>query len=68
MIQHFTYEKLFKGDLPGWRISFYYKREKIDAIYHKDGTIEVEFPQEFAMTAQLKKDIDQLMLYHVYDA
>lgn len=68
MIQHFTYEKLYKGELPGWRISFYYNREKINAIYHGDGDIEIESPQAYELSPQLKKNINELMLYHVYDS
>lgn len=68
MIQHFTYEKLYKGELAGWRISFYYNREKINATYHADGEIIIEHPIDYIMTPQLHKDINELMLFHVYDA
>ncbi|MBQ0138422.1 MAG: DUF5342 family protein [Kurthia sp.] len=68
MIQHFTFSKLYQGELPGWRISFYYNREKIEAIYHGDGDIEIELPKGYLVTEQLKKDINELMLFHVYDA
>lgn len=68
MIQHFTFQKLYQGELPGWRISFYYNREKIEAIYHGDGDIEIEFPKNYKMTAQLTQNINELMLFHVYDA
>lgn len=68
MIQHFTFQKLYEGELAGWRISFYYNREKIDALYHADGEIEVELPKNYELTPKIKKEINELMLFHVYDA
>lgn len=67
MIQHFTYEKLYKGELPGWRISFYYKSEKVNAIYHADGEIEIESPKDYSLSPPLQKRINELMLFHVYE-
>lgn len=68
MIQHFTFERLYAGEMPGWRLSFYYNREKMTALYHGDGEIEIVQPQSFIITEQLKKDIHELMVFHVYDA
>ncbi len=53
--------------MPGWRLSFYYNREKVTALYHGDGEIEIVQPQSFIITEQLKKDIHELMVFHVYD-
>lgn len=68
MIQHFKFQKLYKGELPGWRLSFYYNREKVDALYHGDGEIEIQSPKDYEVTDKLRKDINELMLFHVYDA
>lgn len=41
MIQHFSFKPLFENtQLPGWTISFFYQRERYQAEYLKDGTIE----------------------------
>ncbi len=70
MIQHFQYKSLFANkELPGWSISFYYKGEKINGIYHKNGKIEwnqkpsIDVHEEELLT----KQIHELMLFHVYE-
>ncbi|GEK35385.1 DUF5342 family protein [Kurthia sibirica] len=67
MIQHFTYERLYAGELPGWRISFYYNRIKHDALYLGDGTIEMVHPLEAKLSSKVKQDLHELMVFHIYD-
>jgi hypothetical protein len=69
MLQHFQYKSLFANtEIPGWHISFYYKKQKHHAIYHQSGTIEWKEnePSEEAKP-QLQAQIHELMLFHVYD-
>lgn len=55
-------------DIPGWHISFYYKKQKYNGIYHQDGKIEWTDHQPTAEDLQkLEKQIHELMLFHVYD-
>lgn len=67
MIQHFSFKPLFDNtQLPGWTISFFYKRERYAAEYEKDGSIKwvgTIPPDE----ENVKKLIHDLMLFHVYD-
>lgn len=70
MITHFTYEPLFENkQLPGWKISFYYQQQPHKAIYHKNGDIEWQTEHSFTEKTedQLKKQIHELMLFHVYE-
>lgn len=70
MIQHFQYNSLYQNEqLPGWTISFYYNKEKFEGIYHSDGRIEwiTQHQLENGQEENLKKQIHELMLYHVYD-
>lgn len=67
MIQHFSFKPLFENtQLPGWTISFFYQRERYQAEYLKDGTIEWigAIPSDEEV---VKKMIHELMLFHVYD-
>lgn len=67
MIQHFKFKRLYAGELPGWRISFYDRQQKVEALYHGDGSIELESPKDYALNEQQLKDIHELMLFHIYD-
>lgn len=67
MIQHFKFKSLYGNDqLPGWRISFYYKQQFYEADYKKDGSIEWvrEKPEEITNVENM---IHELMLFHVYE-
>ncbi|KIL45583.1 YheE family protein [Jeotgalibacillus soli] len=71
MIQHFHFQPMFENkQLPGWTISFTYEGQRISGIYHKTGSIEwtsePHFHSEEAEQA-VKKQIHELLLYHVYD-
>lgn len=67
MIQHFSFKPLFENtQLPGWTISFFYKRERYAAEYLKDGSIQWigPTPQD---EDDVKNLIHELMLFHIYD-
>lgn len=67
MIQHFKIKSLFENSqIPGWRISFYYKQHYYEADYKKDGRIHWigEKPVDFT---SVEKMVHELMLFHVYD-
>lgn len=69
MITHFQFQPLFSSEqIPGWRFSFYYQKLKFTGLYHKDGQIEWlgEAP-DGTEEELLKKQIHELMLFHVYD-
>ncbi|MBY0123101.1 YheE family protein [Bacillus sp. S/N-304-OC-R1] len=69
MLTHFQYKPLYENkQLPGWKISFYYNKQKFNGIYHQNGKIE------WTSTAPYREDemmlmeqIHELMLFHVYD-
>lgn len=68
MIQHFNFKPLFENkQLPGWLISFY-KQQRYQAEYHKDGSIRFigAKPTEEDLVI-VEKMIHELMLFHVYD-
>ncbi|KAA0565137.1 YheE family protein [Rossellomorea aquimaris] len=69
MIQHFQYKSMFENkQLPGWTFSFYFSGTKYQGNYHKDGNIEwtgATPPADKEDT--LKKQLHELMLFHVYD-
>jgi hypothetical protein len=69
LITHFQYKSLFKqANLPGWRISFYFRGTHYDGIYHKNGQIEwgtVTPPTEDV--TDIHSQIHELMLFHVYE-
>lgn len=69
MIQHFSFKPLYENtQLPGWSLSFFYKQQRYNAEYKKDGTIT--YIGEQPATEQLEtvnKMIHELMLFHVYD-
>lgn len=69
MITHFQYNSLYSNSqMPGWRISFYYKKKKLGAIYHPDGKIEWTSEPPLQEDEELLiKQIHELMLFHVYD-
>jgi hypothetical protein len=67
MIQHFHYKQLFENQsLPGWRIHFFYERQKYEAIYHPDGNVEWQ-SQPPNNLENVSQQIHELMVYHVYD-
>lgn len=69
MIQHFQFKPLYTNtQLPGWRLSFFYERQKYEAEYLKDGQIHfigIAPPKEHE--EKIKKMVHELMLFHVYD-
>lgn len=69
LITHFQWKPLIKqANLPGWRISFFFNGVHYDAVYHKTGEIEwgqTSPPKD--KEHQLKSQIHDLMLFHVYD-
>ncbi|TFD96959.1 DUF5342 family protein [Jeotgalibacillus salarius] len=67
MIQHFQYKKLYAEDLPGWSFSFTYLGKQIKGIYHKNGRIEWLSDEPERNQDQVRQQIHDLMLYHVYD-
>jgi hypothetical protein len=69
LITHFQYKPLIKQvNLPGWRISFYFRGNHYDGIYHKNGQIEwgMMTPPKEEITA-IQSQIHELMLFHVYE-
>ncbi|MBM7694155.1 hypothetical protein JOC77_003599 [Peribacillus deserti] len=69
MISHFTYENLFThSEMPGWKISFFYKQGPYSGIYHSNGRIEwlSEAPEK-DNASNIESYIHELMLYHVYE-
>ncbi|MEG0259516.1 MAG: YheE family protein [Lysinibacillus sp.] len=67
MIQHFSFKPLFENaQLPGWAITFFYKRERYAAEYLKDGSIKWlgSVPSDEEVVAKI---IHELMLFHVYE-
>lgn len=69
MITHFQWKPLFKQtNLPGWRVSFYFKGTHFDAIYHKNGEIEWGTTSPASEDEEIiRSHIHELMLFHVYD-
>jgi hypothetical protein len=69
LITHFQWKPLYADrNLPGWSISFFYKKQSIQAIYHKNGEIEwVGNPPSAEDEAEMKSMIHELMLFHVYE-
>lgn len=67
MITHFQYKPLYDNkDMPGWRFSFFHKKEKITGIYHPDGRIEWTSGTAIA-EENILKQIHEIMLFHEYD-
>ncbi|MBS4171874.1 YheE family protein [Bacillus sp. FJAT-49736] len=69
MIQHFQYKSLYSNEnLPGWSFSFYYQKQMIAGIYHPNGQIEWKTDEiHLEKETELKKQIHEIMLFHVYD-
>jgi hypothetical protein len=69
MIAHFQFKPMYQNQqLPGWTFSFYFKQQKFTGIYHPNG--DIEWTSSFSENMDelsLKKQIHELMLYHVYD-
>lgn len=68
MISHFQYKSLYHKKLPGWSFSFYYKKRKLEGVYNPDGRIDwlINKP-DLDDEETIKKQIHELMLFHVYD-
>ncbi|MFE8700186.1 YheE family protein [Cytobacillus sp. FJAT-54145] len=69
MLTHFQFKPLFENkQMPGWRISFYFRKQKYNGIYHPDGKIEwtSEAPPSHDVEAIID-NIHALMNFHVYD-
>ncbi|PLR89935.1 YheE family protein [Bacillus sp. T33-2] len=69
MITHFQYKPLFENTkIPGWRISFYYKKQHFSGVYHQNGKIEwTGTVPATDIIHGLEAQIHELMLFHVYD-
>jgi hypothetical protein len=69
MITHFQYKPIYQHQqLPGWTFSFYFQKQKITGIYLPNGVIEwTTNLQSSVDEALLKKQIHELMLFHVYE-
>jgi hypothetical protein len=69
LINHFQFQPLFQNSqLPGWKFSFFFKKQQFSGIYNQTGKIE------WTSTAPASEDqemlisqIHELMLFHVYD-
>lgn len=67
MIQHFKIQSLYgNAQLPGWKVSFYYKQTLYEADYRKDGSIHWigKIPED---QVNVEKMVHELMLFHVYN-
>lgn len=69
LLTHFQWKPLYCDDsLPGWSISFYFKKHLYQAIYHSNGNIEFNGTQPAEEDKEnLSAMIHELMIYHVYD-
>ena len=67
MITHFQWKPLHTN-LPGWKINFYFNKQAVQALYHKDGSIEwIAHAPAKSDEEMLKSRIHDLMVYHVYE-
>ncbi|WP_147533102.1 YheE family protein [Bacillus marasmi] len=69
MISHFQFQPLYENSqLPGWKFSFYFKKQHYTGIYHQSGNIEwtTSHPNEDD-EKKLSAQIHELMLFHVYE-
>ncbi|WP_282173819.1 YheE family protein [Cytobacillus firmus] len=68
MLTHFQFKPLYENkQLPGWTFSFYFKKQKVTGIYHPDGKIEWISGDPAGQEEDLKSQIHELMLFHVYE-
>lgn len=69
MIQHFQFKSMYENKkLPGWTFSFYFKGTQYEGSYHKNGSIEWKEAAPPSNDEELiKKQIHELMLFHVYE-
>lgn len=69
MISHFQFQPLYQNSqLPGWKFSFYFKKQHFTGIYHQAGKIEWTARQpENQDEEKLAAQIHELMLFHVYE-
>ncbi|MEQ2529623.1 hypothetical protein EKG37_10945 [Robertmurraya yapensis] len=68
MITHFQYKPLYENkEMPGWRFSFYYQKQKYNGIYFPDGKIEWSSDEVPNDEEKIIKQIHEIMLFHVYD-
>jgi hypothetical protein len=67
MITHFQWKPLIKN-LPGWKVHFYFKGTRYEAIYKKNGEIEWQEPLPPSENInELQSQVHELMLFHVYE-
>lgn len=66
MLQHFRFNPMFTGNLPGWTFSFFYQNQRFSGDYLPDGDINwtSEAPSD---EDNVKKMIHELMTFHVYE-
>ncbi|WP_066295085.1 YheE family protein [Bacillus sp. FJAT-29937] len=69
MLTHFQYKPLYENkQLPGWKFSFYFNKQKFNGIYHQNGKIEwTSNTPNGEDEIKLMEQIHELMLFHVYD-
>lgn len=69
MISHFQFQPLFQNSqLPGWKFSFYYKKQNFVGLYHQNGKIEwIGATPPSEDEEKLVTQIHELMLFHVYE-
>ncbi|WP_163101719.1 YheE family protein [Peribacillus alkalitolerans] len=69
MISHFQWKNLYGDEqIPGWKLSFFFKKQSYQAIYHQNGSIEWIGPSPAQEDLkQVQAQIQELMLFHVYD-
>ncbi|MGG0719260.1 DUF5342 family protein [Robertmurraya massiliosenegalensis] len=68
MITHFQYKPLYDNqEMPGWRFSFYFNKEKYFGVYQPDGTIEWTTPLASEDKEIISKQVHEIMTFHVYD-
>lgn len=69
MITHFQFQPLYQNSqLPGWKFTFYFKKQPFSGIYHQSGEIEwTSIKPKEEDELKLAPRIHELMLYHVYE-
>lgn len=69
MLQHFQYKPLYENkQLPGWKVQFYYQKQRYECVYHQDGKIEWSSSEPpVQMQEKIKIQIHEFMLFHVYE-
>ncbi|MBM7683407.1 hypothetical protein JOD43_003587 [Pullulanibacillus pueri] len=67
---HFTYQPFLSKQTRRreYRISFFYKGQLYNGIYHYDGQIDWDERPDEADIKKLTTQVHEFMLFHVYDA